>query len=298
MAGTGMAKIRTAVLPVAGFGTRFLPATRAIPKELLPIVDRPVVHYALDEAQAAGIERFVFITARGKSVIEDHFDRNAMLEHFLQQAGKPELVEQCLVDVPEPGVIAYVRQGHPNGLGHAILSARHAVGDEPFAVLLPDDFILGPRPALATLVETRSRLGSGSFIGVKEVDPLEAHRYGIIRPGGEPESSGAIPMRGMVEKPDPESAPSRLAAVGRYVLEPEVFEVLARQELGVDGEIQLTDALDEMAREGQSWAVPLEGERFDCGSKIGLLKANVVQALKDPDLGPRLREFLRSLDCL
>ena len=291
-----MKTIRTAVLPVAGFGTRFLPATRAIPKELLPIVDRPVVHYALDEARAAGIERFVFITARGKSVIEDHFDRNPTLEHFLQQAGKPELVEKCLVDVPPPGVISYVRQGHPSGLGHAILSARHAVGCEPFAVLLPDDFILGPRPALAALMDARSRLGPGSYIGVKEVERSEVDRYGIIHPSGAADASGAIPMRGMVEKPDPASAPSRLAAVGRYILEPEVFEALARQGEGVGGEVQLTDALDGLARQRRSWAIPLEGERYDCGSKIGLLKANIVQALKDPDLGPRLREFLRSLE--
>ena len=291
-----MSRIRTAVLPVAGFGTRFLPATRAIPKELLPIVDRPVIHYALDEARAAGIERFVFITARGKSVIEDHFDRNATLEHFLEQAGKTELVEKCRVDIPDPGVISYVRQGHPAGLGHAILAARHAVGNEAFAVVLPDDFILGPQPALANLMKARSLLGRGSFIGVKEVDLREVDRYGIVHPSGGQDAGGAIPMCGMVEKPDPDSAPSQLAAVGRYILEPEVFDSLARQKAGVGGEIQLTDALDGLARSGRSWAVPIKGHRFDCGSKIGLLKANVVQALKDPDLGPRLREFLRSLD--
>ena len=291
-----MTRIRTAVLPVAGFGTRFLPATRAIPKELLPIVDRPVVHYALDEARAAGIERFVFITARGKSVIEDHFDRNAMLEHFLEETGKSDLLDQCRADIPAPGVISYVRQGHPSGLGHAILSARHAVGNEPFAVLLPDDFILGPRPALSALIDARNRLGVGFFVGVKEVGHEEVNRYGIIHPSGGADACGAIPLRGMVEKPDPQDAPSRLAVVGRYILEPVVFEALAVQEQGVDGEIQLTDALDGLARDGRSWAVRLEGERFDCGSKIGLLKANVVRALEDPDLGPRLREFLRTLD--
>ncbi len=293
-----MGDIRTAVLPVAGLGTRFLPATRAIPKELLPIVDRPLVHYALDEAQAAGIERFVFVTARGKSVIEDHFDRNATLEHFLQQTGKLDLLERCRMDVPPPGVITYVRQGNPRGLGHAVLAARHAVGEEPFAVLLPDDVILGQRPALAALIDAREKLGPGTYTGVKTVAPEETHRYGIVRPAeaSVEQGSGAVPVCGLVEKPDPAAAPSRLACVGRYLLEPETFRILARQDRGVGGEIQLTDALDVLAREGRAWAVPVEGERFDCGSKIGLLKANVVLALKDPDLGPRLRAFLRSLE--
>ena len=291
-----MTEVRTAVLPVAGFGTRFLPATRAIPKELLPIVDRPVVHYALDEARAAGITRFVFITARGKSVIEDHFDRNPTLERFLELAGKTELAEQCRSDIPEPGTISYVRQGEPLGLGHAILAARHAVNHAPFAVLLPDDFILAPRPALGDLLAARRRLGGGSFIGVKEVAAAETRRYGIIEPAAPAEPGGAIPLAGMVEKPAPTAAPSRFAAVGRYVLEPELFDLLAVQEPGAGGEIQLTDALDALARKGAAWAVPLAGERFDCGSKFGLLAAGVVRALRDPELGPPMRDFLRRLD--
>lgn len=292
---TALPPVRTAVLPVAGLGTRFLPATRAIPKELLPIVDRPVVHYALDEARQSGIERFLFVTARGKSVIEDHFDRNLMLEAHLRGAGKTGLWARSRDGIPEPGVISYVRQGNPGGLGHAVFAARHGVGAEPFVVLLPDDFILGRRPALAQLLEARQRNGPGLYVGVKEVEGTDTRRYGIVDPDGKPAADGVVAMRGMVEKPEPSEAPSRLAAVGRYILDPAIFGALAESPDPPDGELQLTDAIDRMARSGRCWAVPLPGERFDCGSKIGLLKANIVCALRDPELGPRLRAFLQDL---
>ena len=286
-------KIHTAVLPVAGLGTRFLPMTRAVPKELLPIVDRPVVHYALEEAMNSGIGRYVLVTARGKTVIEDHFDRNPTLERQLELRDKKDLVA-ALRDIPESGRIIYVRQGVPNGLGHAINCARHVVGDEPFAVLLPDDFIDSDQPPLGRLVEAYQEVGGGCLIGVQEVAAEDVGRYGIIEPDGAEE--GIIRVRSMVEKPSPGEAPSRLAAVGRYILGPEIFRHLDATGADGGGEIQLTDALAAVAAAGALHAVKLSGTRYDCGSKIGFLQANIQMALKREDLAPRLRAFLATLD--
>lgn len=289
-----MMRVRTAVFPVAGLGTRFFPATRALPKELLPIVDRPIIHYAVQEAREAGIERFIFVTKRGKTVIEDHFDRNPGLERDLLEMGKEATLEALRDEMPEPGTFSYVRQGSPQGLGHAVACARNSVGDEPFAVLLPDDFIRSDQPATRSLIDAYETAGGGHLVGVQEVAPADTHRYGIIDPGTT--QGNVIEVRSMVEKPAPESAPSRLAAIGRYVLDPDIFQQLDRITVDPGDELQLTAALDAVAAQGRLHAVAVVGERFDCGSKLGLIQANIRHALDQQDLGERLRRFLRGLD--
>lgn len=288
-----LATVRTAVLPVAGHGTRFLPATRAIPKELLPVVDRPVIHYTIAEAEAAGIQRFVFVTARGKSVIEDHFDRHPHLERFLHESGKAEQLEAVISEVPGPGAIAYVRQGVPRGLGHAIACAREVVGGEPFAVMLPDEMILADQPAIGSLLAARERLGGGHVLGVQPVAAEEVDQYGIVET--DDATDDVMQVRGIVEKPSPDSVSSRLAVVGRYVLEPEIFEVLDQVPAGAGGEVQLTDALARLVGDGRVHAMMVAGERFDCGSKVGLLKANITHALEREELREPLLEFIRQL---
>ncbi len=288
--------VRIAVLPVAGLGTRFLPATRAIPKELLPIVDRPVIHYAMEEARDAGIEQFLFVTARGKTVIEDHFDRHPALERFLQDRNNQEALQALLADSPAPGSIAYIRQGMPKGLGHAISCVRSAVGSEPFAVLLPDDFFCSEQPALTSLIRTHESLpGGGHVVGVQEVANFETSRYGIITPDGGSMESDVARVLDLVEKPEPEDAPSKYAVMGRYILEPDIFQYLSNASEGVGGEIQLTDALANAAADGIVHAVKIPGVRFDCGSRIGLLKANIIHALERDGIGAELRTFLRKL---
>ncbi len=287
-----MNAIRTAVFPVGGLGTRFLPATKALPKEMLPVVDKPLIQYAVDEARAAGIEQFVFVTGRGKSAIEDHFDRNHELEATLADKGKDELLRSITDDLLDPGTAAYVRQMEPLGLGHAVWCARHLIGNEPFAVLLADDLIHGDGPCLADLVATHARTG-GSAIAVMEVDADEASRYGIIEPGDR--TDAGIEVLGMVEKPAPDEAPSNLAIVGRYVLRPEVMELLGSQGSGAGGEIQLTDALRGLIGVAPFHAVPVRGTRYDCGTKLGFLEANVALALSRHDLGGDPRRVLRAI---
>ncbi len=287
-------RVRTAVLPVAGLGTRFLPATRAIPKELLPVVDRPVVHFVLQEARQAGIERFVFVTSRGKSVIEDHFDRNLTLETALEKRGEGKMIEAQLRELPAPGDIVYVRQGMPLGLGHAIACARGVVGDEAFAVLLPDDLFLAARPAIGQVIDAWKAGAGKSVVGVQEVPDSAVSSYGIVDPG---ESAGlGFAVKDMVEKPRPEKAPSRLAAVGRYVLEPDIFDALPKESGSLTEEIQITDAIGGLARRGRVEAVKIVGERFDCGTPLGLLKANVASALDRPELAGDFRKYLAGLD--
>jgi UTP--glucose-1-phosphate uridylyltransferase len=285
-----MKPVRTAVFPVGGQGTRFLPATKAVPKEMLPVVDRPLLQYAVDEALAAGCEKLVFVTARGKEALENYFDVAGELVNSLKAKGKT--AELALLDETqlEPGRIAYVRQQEPAGLGHAVWCARHIVGDEPFAVLLPDELLWEPEnPCLKQMVDARAKVG-GTVIAVMEVPEDETHRYGIVTPGA---VDGALTeVRGFVEKPAKGTAPSRLAAVGRYVIEPEVMTYLGAMKRGAGGEVQLTDALAELIGRAPFHAYTYAGRRFDCGDKAGHVTANIALALERPDIAPAVRAWL------
>jgi UTP--glucose-1-phosphate uridylyltransferase len=285
-----MSKVRTVVFPVAGLGTRMLPATKVLAKEMLPVVDKPIIQYAMEEAAAAGIERFVFITGRGKSVLEDHFDRAVELFQALQERGKAAELERLEGDLPRPGDLIAVRQQEPKGLGHAVWCARHVVGREPFAVVLVDDLIVGGPSCVAQLVRAHDETG-GNIIAVMEVPPEQTVRYGVLEPGRE--QGSLVEVRGLVEKPKPEVAPSRLAVIGRYVLMPEVFDYLERHEVGAGGEIQLTDAMARLIETQPFHGLRFEGRRFDCGDKLGYLEAIVALACERPDLGPGFREILR-----
>jgi UTP--glucose-1-phosphate uridylyltransferase len=280
--------VRTAVFPVGGLGTRFLPATKALPKEMLPVVDTPLIEYAVAEARAAGIEEFIFVTGRGKSAIEDHFDRNAELERELDRRDSKTTLELVQRSRPVPGQIAYVRQGEPLGLGHAVWCARRLIGNEPFAVLLADDLIMADPPALVDLVEVYEERG-GNVLSLMEIDPRATSRYGVITPGAD--DGRVVEVTGLVEKPKPADAPSNLAIVGRYVLQPEIMDILDDGERGAGGEIQLTDAMARLVADVPFHGVRLGGTRFDCGTKIGFLEANVAFALGRSDLedDPRRR---------
>lgn len=282
-----MRKIRKAVFPIGGLGTRFLPATKSMPKEMLPVVDRPLIQYAVDEAREAGIEQFIFVTSRGKSLIEDHFDHAFELEEAMARRGKS--LSALDGTRPPPGDINIVRQQEPLGLGHAVWCARRLVGDEPFAVLLPDDLMVGEPGCLKQMVEAYADLG-GNLICTEEVAAEDTHKYGIVTPGT---SSGAITeVRGLVEKPALDVAPSRLAVIGRYILQPEVMNVLGSQEEGAGGEIQLTDALARMIGQQPFHGVTFQGKRYDCGDKSGFVTATLALALARPDIAPAVRAFL------
>jgi UTP--glucose-1-phosphate uridylyltransferase len=285
--------VKTAVFPVGGQGTRFLPATKAMPKEMLPVVDRPLLQYAVDEALAAGIERLVFVTARGKGALEDYFDIARELVDSLKAKGKTAELAALEATQIEPGRMVYVRQQEPAGLGHAVWCARHVVGRDAFAVLLPDELLWNPaNPALKDMRAAYERLG-GNVISVLEVPAEHTHRYGIVAPGA---TDGLITqVKGLVEKPAQGTAPSRLAAIGRYILQPEVMDVLAAGKRGAGGEIQLTDAMAEMIGVQPFHALTFTGTRFDCGDKAGHVMANVALALERDDVGPGLRAWLRSL---
>jgi UTP--glucose-1-phosphate uridylyltransferase len=277
------------VLPVAGLGTRFLPITKAVPKELLPIVDRPLIQYAIDEARAAGIEQFIFVTGRGKGAIEDYFDSAVELESALAAKDKKEDLRELRAILPEPGNVSFVRQQEPKGLGHAVWCARHVVGEEPFAVILPDDLVLGDPPCLAQLLDAYRKTG-GNVVAVEEVPRAQTNRYGILDIAGD--DGPLVAVKGLVEKPDPKVAPSTLSIIGRYILLPEVFSHLARQGRGAGGEIQLTDAMAKMIGSHPFHGVRFKGVRYDCGDKLGFLHATVALALERPDLGGQLREVL------
>jgi UTP--glucose-1-phosphate uridylyltransferase len=283
--------IRKAVFPVAGLGTRFLPATKAMPKEMLPIVDKPLIHYAVEEAKAAGIEQFFFVTGRAKSAIDDHFDRAVELEATLRQRGKTDQLEELEAGLPEPGQIAYTRQQMPLGLGHAVWCARALVGDEPFAVLLADDLMVCDTPCLAQMVDAYAEVG-GNMAAIIEVPREETSRYGVldvVRDDGR-----LVRARGVVEKPDPAQAPSTSTIIGRYIIQPEVFAHLSRAEAGSGGEIQLTDALARAIDDGQPFhGFRFSGRRFDCGDKLGYLEATIALGLAHAELGPGLRRILR-----
>ena len=281
--------IRKAVFPVAGLGTRMLPATKAIPKEMLPVVDKPIIQYAFEEARAAGIEHFIFVTGRGKSVIEDHFDRAYELDDALVKKGKTAELEAVSTWVPMPGELSYTRQQEPLGLGHAVWCARQLVGREPFAVVLVDDLILGDVPCMKQMVEAHEQTG-GNVVAVEEVAQEQTNRYGVLDPAGD--DGRLVAVRGLVEKPDPARAPSRLAVIGRYVLLPEVFDHLDLQQAGAGGEIQLTDAMAKMIGRQPFHGLRFAGRRFDCGAKLGYLEAVIACALEREDLRADMRSLL------
>jgi UTP--glucose-1-phosphate uridylyltransferase len=284
--------VRKAVFPVAGLGTRFLPATKAIPKEMLPIVDKPLIHYAVEEAKSAGIKEFFFVTSRGKSAIDDHFDRAIELEVSLRERGKTDLLEELEARLPEPGQIAYTRQQIPLGLGHAVWCARGLVGDEPFAVLLADDLMLCEPPCLTQMVEAYRETG-GNVAAIIEVPRAQTSRYGVLDVISD--DGKLVRARGVVEKPSPERAPSTLTIIGRYIIQPEVFGHLSNADPGSGGEIQLTDALGRLIDDGQPFhGLRFQGKRYDCGDKLGFLEATVAVGLQHPELGPSLREILAS----
>jgi len=286
--------IRKAILPVAGLGTRFLPATKAVPKEMLTVVDRPVVQHVVDEARAAGIEHIVFVTGRNKAVIEDHFDRQFELERTLQERNKVKELEQLDRDTPKAGTTSFTRQQLPLGLGHAVWCARDLIGDEPFALLLPDMLHM-PRNGsgcLASMVEAYDETG-GNVIAVYEVPDDQTHQYGIVGTGDVHGKAKAITQ--MVEKPKAGTAPSNLAISGRYILQPEIFDLLAKQERGAGGEIQLTDSMLKLKEKEPFYAVTFDGTVYDCGSKIGFLMANVAYALSRPDISGEFRTALGDL---
>jgi UTP--glucose-1-phosphate uridylyltransferase len=285
-------RVRTAVFPVAGLGTRFLPATKAMPKEMLTVVDRPLIQYAVDEAREAGIEHLVFVTGRNKGVIEDHFDRQYELEHTLEIRGKTEALSELQKDLPSAGQTSFTRQQEPLGLGHAVWCARELVGNQPFALLLPDMVFKAKPGVLKQMIQAYEETG-GNIIGVEEVDPADVSSYGIVARGDGPDSGFQI--TGMVEKPKPADAPSNLFISGRYILQPEIFTLLSEQTKGAGGEIQLTDAMQILIRTQNFTGVKYEGRVFDCGSKLGFLTANVVFALDRPDLAEAFRKEIRDL---
>ncbi|BAU56938.1 UTP--glucose-1-phosphate uridylyltransferase [Halorhodospira halochloris] len=287
--------IRTVVFPVAGLGTRFLPATKASPKEMLPIVDRPLIQYAVDEAAAAGAEYLVFVTGRTKRAIGDHFDTATELEHELEAKGKYELLDTVKNTVPPGLSCIYIRQGRALGLGHAVASARAAVGRrEPFGVILADDLIdtADQLPVLAQMAAVVEEYG-GSVLGVERVPHQETDKYGVVE--GESIASGITAVKGMVEKPEPNEAPSNLAVVGRYILERDIFEYLEQTQPDKRGEIQLTDAIVAMMQERPVYAYEYSGRRYDCGDKLGYLKAGAAYGLQHPSLGPAFEAYLREL---
>lgn len=285
-------RVRTAVFPVAGLGTRFLPATKAMPKEMLTVVDRPVIQYAVDEAREAGIEHLVFVTGRNKGVIEDHFDRQYELESTLEARGKTAALDELRRDLPSPGQTSFTRQQEPLGLGHAVWCARDIVGREPFALLLPDMIFQAKPGVLKQMIDTYEQAG-GNIIAVEEVDPRNVSSYGIVGRGDGPDENFQI--TGMVEKPKPEDAPSNLIISGRYILQPEIFTLLSEQTVGAGGEIQITDAMRHLMDLQRFSGVKYQGRSFDCGSKIGFLTANVAFALDRPDISENFMAELRTM---
>ena len=282
--------LRKAVLPVAGLGTRFLPATKAMPKEMLPVVDKPLIQYAVDEARAAGIEQFCMVTGRGKTALIDHFDIAFELEATLAERNKREALNLLRSEAMAPGSISTVRQQVPLGLGHAIWCARTFIGDDPFAILLPDDLVLSDTPCMTQLAEVHHETG-GNVVAVTEVPWEQTNRYGILKTGET--EGGRVEVKGLVEKPAPQDAPSNLSIIGRYILLPEVVQHLAQMERGAGDEVQLTDAMSKLIGRAPFHGLKFTGTRFDCGDKAGFLEAQIAFALARPDLGPSVREFLK-----
>jgi UTP--glucose-1-phosphate uridylyltransferase len=289
-------RVRKAVFPVAGLGTRFLPATKSVPKEMLTVVDRPILQHVVEEAYEAGIEHCIFVTGRNKAVIEDYFDMAYELEDILLKRGKTKEWQALKADLPKPGAMSFTRQQAPLGLGHAVWCARDIVGDEPFAVVLPDMLTMprktGGKRCLAQCVEAFETHG-GNVIAVEEVKPEETHKYGVVSVGDK--SGSTFEITGMVEKPPQGTAPSNFIISGRYVLSPEIFSILERGEKGSGGEIQLTDGMKTLAHDQKFHGVNFDGQTYDCGSSLGFLGANVAFALASPDIAPEFRALAKSL---
>ena len=284
--------VRKAIFPVGGLGTRFLPATKSMPKEMLPVVDKPLIQYAVEEAIEAGIEEFIFVTGRGKSAIEDHFDHAYELQAMLEARGKYSALKLVKESIPDPGKIAYIRQQEPLGLGHAIWCARNFSGSEPVAILLADDLIHVKPGCLRQMLDTYKVIG-GNMLALSEVTPKEVSSYGIIEAG---EQNGSlVNILGLVEKPEESKAPSNLAVIGRYILQPQIFENLSKFELGTGGEIQLTDAIAKQIGVEPLNGFLFKGKRFDCGSQVGFLEANIALALDRPDLKNPILDFVEKI---
>ena len=285
--------IRKAVFPVAGLGTRFLPATKAMPKEMLTLVDRPLIQHAVDEARAAGIEQFIFVTSRGKGALEDHFDSNPDLKRTLEARGKKKALEIVEATEIESGELLFTRQREPLGLGHAVWCARNLVGDEPFAILLPDDVVLAKTPCLKQMQEAYAKTG-GNLVAVVDVPREQTNRYGIL--DVESDDGKLAKIKGMVEKPEPAKAPSTLSIIGRYILQPEIFTAaLARKHKGAGGEIQLTDSMAKLIGKQPFHGLRYEGTRYDCGDKAGFIEANAAFALAHPEIGPQVLVALKRM---
>jgi UTP--glucose-1-phosphate uridylyltransferase len=288
-------RVRKAVFPAAGWGTRFLPATKAQPKEMLPLVDKPIIQYAVEEAVAAGIEQVIIVTSSQKRAIEDHFDLSFELEHLLEERGDIDMLRQ-IRHISDLAQVAYIRQKEQLGLGHAVLMAKELVGHEPFAVILSDDVVVGDTPCIGQLMRAYEQTKS-SVVAVMEVPQSETGRYGVIATDEIHENDPRLHrVKGLVEKPDPEAAPSNLAIIGRYILTPKIFDKLEQTPRGAGGEIQLTDAINALMDEQEVYGYAFEGVRYDSGTKMGWLKASVELALARPDLGGEFREYLRGLD--
>jgi UTP--glucose-1-phosphate uridylyltransferase len=287
-------RVRKAVFPVAGLGTRFLPATKAMPKEMLPVVDRPLIQHVVDEARQAGIEHFIFVTGRNKGVIEDHFDRQFELEMTLLERQKHKALEFMSQDLPIPGSTSFTRQQEPLGLGHAVWCARELIGHEPFALLLPDVLVQHPRGCLAQMLDAASEVDeSANVVAVEEVPHERVDQYGVVGVG--PNKGKMFAITSMVEKPPVDRAPSNLILTGRYILQPEILEILQTQDRGTGGEIQLTDAMIQLSRKQKFYGLQFEGRSFDCGSKIGFLAANVSYALERSDIAPGFRAEIKKI---
>lgn len=285
-------RIRKAVFPVAGLGTRFLPATKAMPKEMLTLVDRPLIQHAVDEARAAGIEQFIFVNSRGKGALEDHFDNNNDLKRTLEAKGKKEALALLATTDIDSGQLLFTRQREPLGLGHAVWCARHLVGNEPFAILLADDVVLAEKPCLRQMLEAYDDVG-GNMVAVTEVPREHTNRYGIL--DIESENGNLVKVRGLVEKPEPDQAPSTLSVIGRYILQPEIFYELEAKQVGAGGEIQLTDSMSRLIGKQAFHGLRYSGIRYDCGDKVGFIEANVAFALAHPDMGADVRAALKKI---
>ena len=283
-------KIRKAILPVGGLGTRFLPATKSIPKEMLPVLDKPLVQYAIDEALEAGIEEFIFVTGRGKSAIEDYFDHSVELEKALKDNKKLEKLNLIKKTILKPGSVSFVRQQNPMGLGHAVWCARNFISDEPTAIILADDLIDAKPGCMKQMVENWD---GGNMVATMEIEPEKTSSYGIITPGKIAQNK--IEVKDIIEKPNPKDSPSNIAVVGRYIIEPSVFDHLGLQKTGTNGEIQLTDSLSFQINKSPFYAYNFSGERYDCGNKLGFIKANTKYSMKDPFIGKDYKKWLDTI---
>jgi UTP--glucose-1-phosphate uridylyltransferase len=289
-----MKKIKKVVFPVGGLGTRFLPATKSLPKEMLPVVDKPLIHYAFEEARDSGIEEFIFVTGRAKYAITNHFDHNYELQNTLKSKGKVDELHQVESWMVEPGATVFIRQQVPKGLGHAIWCARNVVGDEPFAVILADDLIMSEKPCIGQLIELSEKHNNeANIVAATRVPEDQTNKYGILTP--DQIDGNCVHVRSLVEKPKPDEAPSNIAVIGRYILQPSIFNYLENQETGAGGEVQITDAIARSLSTNKVLGCLYDGERFDCGDKAGFIKANIAFALQNKEINAAVSEYIREL---